>query len=108
LRGGADARSPGILRSRAGEPVLGGGRVTCFIFFAGFLFLAMICFCLDRKEFSKLPWFLLGSFALVQGLNEWAGRLIVTYGLSGDFLKVLPFFRLFLIFSFLSLLSSVT
>jgi PAS domain S-box-containing protein len=75
-----------------------------YIFFLcglAFLFLAVICLALRKKDNSGLPWVFLGVFALIHGLNEWLNLLSISPGSRGGFI----FFHLFLLtLSFLLLL----
>jgi signal transduction histidine kinase len=60
------------------------GQYDYIYFFYGlsFLFLALICFTIDRRKSRPLPWVLLGFFGLLHGGNEWVDLLHVTYGES--------------------------
>jgi len=49
------------------------GQLDYIYFFYGFslFLLAVICFSIDKEKKSKFPWFLLGLFALANGIAEW-------------------------------------
>lgn len=58
------------------------GQYDYIYFFYGlsFLFLALICFNIDRKKSRTLPWLLLGFFGLLHGVTEWIELLVFTFG----------------------------
>ncbi|MDD5583487.1 MAG: ATP-binding protein [Candidatus Omnitrophica bacterium] len=51
-----------------------------FFYGLGFLFLALICFSLARDKSRRLPWFFLGMFGLIHGMNEWVEIYTVSIG----------------------------
>jgi signal transduction histidine kinase len=68
------------------------GQYDYIYFFYGlsFLFLALICFNIDQRKSRTLPWFLVGLFGLVHGINEWIDLLVVIYGQNNTFSLLHP------------------
>lgn len=58
------------------------GQYDYLYFFYGLalFFLAVICFNLEESRPQRLPWFLLGLFGLLHGINEWSRIPAITGG----------------------------
>ncbi|MBF0522562.1 MAG: hypothetical protein HQL24_05845 [Candidatus Omnitrophica bacterium] len=56
-----------------------------FFYGLAFFFLAIICFGIRKDRRHGLPWFLLGMFGLIHGINEWLEIFPVIFGSSDAF-----------------------
>ncbi|MBU1043020.1 MAG: hypothetical protein KJ915_01325 [Candidatus Omnitrophica bacterium] len=58
------------------------GQIDYIYFFYGFsfFFFGVICLNSGFKQSQKLPWFLLGLFGIIHGINEWLQLFIIIVG----------------------------
>ncbi len=56
-----------------------------FVYGLAFILLSSVCVVLYKKDKALLPWYWLGAFGLIHGLNEWMDMLALSLGDSAPF-----------------------